>query len=283
MKAYFFGILVLLNLISVNALADERITVGEASLAFLLPEGWGKSPINDKPASATMDSSNPLFRAWKHKVIMDSSGRPIEPGMNVVVFNVPPDTNISLMSSALMHKRGWPFKQFLTTANDGLSLSNSHGYLTEFAAAPNVQMRLFVIHAINHGKFVEVTLSSTQDTFDQVLPEFKSIISSLRVDKTRPPIDMKTINELLPKGITIASVAKVPFGVKLGICGWNPATLMKYLLSLEESVGLYQLTNVTGLHSTTPVGQPRSLMQFDVILYGNTDNLADTSTTNSCS
>lgn len=283
MKYIFFGLAVCISLTINNACADESVTVGEASIAFLLPDGWNKSSINDKPASPTMDSSNPLFRVWKHKPILDPSGRSIEPGLNITVFNVPSDANVSLMSSVLMHRRSWPFSKFLTSVDDGLSLPNSHGYLTEFLPAPEIRMRAFVIHAINHGKFVEIVLSSTNETFEQVLPEFRSIIQSLRADKDRSPILFEIIDSLLPTGVTIASATKVSFGVQVGICARNPASLMKFLQSVEESVGLYQITKISGLHSPIQVGQVRKPMRFDVVIYGDTSRLVDKSDDNGCS
>lgn len=80
-----------------------------------------------------------------------------------------------------MRRRGWPFKQFLTTDQDGLSLPNSVGYLTDFSPREGLLMKVFVVHAINNGKFVEVNLSATDDIFTQVEGELRSVLKSLRI------------------------------------------------------------------------------------------------------
>ncbi len=82
-----------------------------------------------------------------------------------------------------MHRRGWPYKEFLTAKNDGIVLPNSMAYLTEYPLREDLLMKVFVVHAINDGKFVEINLSATDDIFLQVEPELRSVLKNIRLTK----------------------------------------------------------------------------------------------------
>jgi len=164
-----------------QAAADVRIE--EAQLAFVLPDAWDATVLSPNRNQSKMDASDPLFLLWRRASVIDKNGHAVSAGINVTTFNVPPDANVVLASSSLMHRRNWPFKQFLSASQDGLALPNSLGYLTEFSPQKGVLMKLFVVHAINEGKFVEITLSSTEHVFAQVESEFRSVIRSLRMSK----------------------------------------------------------------------------------------------------
>lgn len=284
MKSIALSLIMCISLTISNVFADQSVAVGEASIAFLLPGGWEKSSNNNQ-SPPTMDASNPLSRAWKYKpyqTIVNSNGQIIEPGLNVTAFKVPPDANIALISSALMRKRGWPFIKFLTSETDGLSMPNSLGYLTEFSENAGTKLSVFVIHAINNGKFVEIILSTTSETFQLMESNFRSIIHSIHVDIDRPPITLEKIESILPPDVTIASVTAVPFGAQVGICTRNTVLGMKLLKSVEESIGLFQLTNITRLKPRVQIGQMIKPIRFDFLIYGDTSHLVSKQDDKSC-
>lgn len=163
------------------AAADREITVRQADIAFVLPDKWDPKTISGNRSPPKMDRSDPLYLGWKRAPIVDSAGHRVFPGMNMVVYYVAQDTDVTLTSAMLMHRRGWPFKKFLTSADYGLKLPHSLGYLTEYSPRKGIVLKLFVIHAVNDGKFVEIILSATREVFPLVEGEFRSIIQSLRL------------------------------------------------------------------------------------------------------
>lgn len=182
MTKFRIPLFILLNLFASLAWAATEITFSHGELAFTLPDSWDPMGILAKRSPARTPS-DPYSSRWKRAAIKDSLGNPVSPGMNVTMFNVAPDVNVALMSSSLMHRRGWPFKELLTSEKDGLSLPNSMGYLTEFSPREGLLMKVFVVHAINNGTFVEVNLSATEEIFPQVEPEFRAVLRSLRLSQ----------------------------------------------------------------------------------------------------
>lgn len=182
-KSLALALVIFTSLIPCYGEAASDVRFDEAKIAFSLPDAWDTKGVSPNRAPPKMDPTDPLFVSWKRAAIMGKNGSPVSAGMNVVVFNVQPDANVVLASSSLMHRRNWPFKQFLTSDKDGLTLPNSLGYLTEYSPREGMLMKVFVVHAINDGKFVEVTLSATDDIFPQVESEFRAVLKSLRLAK----------------------------------------------------------------------------------------------------
>ena len=183
MKKLTLASLVLLSLLPYYVEAASEVIFKEAEITFSLPDTWDAKGVSPNRATPKMDSSDPLFVAWKRTAIVGKGGNPVSASLNITVFNAQPDANVVLTSSTLMRRRGWPFKAFLTSDNDGLMLPNSLGYLTEFSPRDGLLMKVFVIHSINNGKFVEVTLSATDDIFPQVEPELRAVLRSIHIAK----------------------------------------------------------------------------------------------------
>lgn len=183
MKNLAITLLLLLSFFLNHALAASDIRFQEGEITFSLPDEWNANGVLLNRSPPKMDPTDPLFVSWKRAVITGKDGAPVSAGLNVTVFNVPPDTNVVLASTSLMRRRGWPFKQFLTAEKDGLRLPNSLGYLTEFSPRENLLLKVFVVHAVNNSRFVEVNISATDDIFPQVESELRAILRSLNVAK----------------------------------------------------------------------------------------------------
>lgn len=167
------------SIVALHASESSRIEIPEGNILFTLSESWTKnnSAVNHIPK---MDASDPLFLSWKRQGIKGKNGSLINAGLNIVIFNVPQDSNVVIMSHTLMHRRKWPFIGFLSQEKDGLMLSNSLGYYTESRPREDILLKMFVIHSIHNGKFVEIVLSATDDIFEHIEPELKNIIKSIQ-------------------------------------------------------------------------------------------------------
>ncbi len=175
----FIGLFLVVN----GATAELEVTIKEAGIAFSLPDKWEAKPVPQNRTTPTMESYDPLYLGWQREPIADSAGRQVRPGINVLVFNVPADTDTMMVSNSLMHQRGWPFKGFLTGEKDGLKLPRSMGYISEFSPEKDAVLRLFVVHAVNDGKFVEFVFFAIREVFPAVEAEFRGMIQTLCIAK----------------------------------------------------------------------------------------------------
>jgi len=243
MNRYPLIFIIFSTLVQSPVFAATEVTLTEAEIAFSLPEEWDTKGVFPPRTTSKMDSSNPLFVIWKRNTIADNIGKPVTPGINIAVFKVPPNADVVLASSALMHQRKWPFKAFLTSTKDGLVLPNSMGYLTEFSPYDGLIIKMFVIHSINNGKFIEITLSATDEIFPQIEQEFRAILKSFRLitnekPRTPYPITFEKIEAIKPAGITLVSVIATHTGariVALASANTHIARLMRQLESLGKS------------------------------------------------
>lgn len=161
------------------ASADQAVRVSEAGIAFSVPDAWNAKAISSNEKPPKMDNSDPLLLRWQRAAIPNASGVAVLPGFNLAAFNVPAGFDVVPYSAALMGGRGWPLKAVLSRDKDGPKLPYSTGYLTEVSRG-GISMKMFVIHAVHKGKFLEITLSATADVFPKVEPEFRAILLSMR-------------------------------------------------------------------------------------------------------
>jgi hypothetical protein len=175
--------IVALCLVANGAMAGQEVAVKEAGIAFTLPDTWKTQHASMNRSRGKKNPSRPVMLGWSRAPLIDSKGRKVRPGINVLVSPTPSQGQIALASGTIMHGRGWPFRGFLTGKKDGLRLPRTLGYLTEFSPRRGLLFKAFVIHIINGDKFVELILSATKEVFPRVEGEFRSIIRSLHLTK----------------------------------------------------------------------------------------------------
>lgn len=257
----------LLSLAPLYAEAATDIQMKEGGITFSLPDTWEAKGISNNRVAPRMDSSDPLFVAWKRTAIVDKNGNPVSAGLNVTVFNVPPEANVVLLSSTLMHRRGWPFKAFLTTEKDGLRLPNSLGYLTEFSAPNGLAFKTFVVHSINNGQFVEVTLSATAEIFSQVAPEFREILKSLRLaaqtnSATPSSVSLDELEVVKSNAVAVASVEPTETGTRIVVLTFSTSTIANLMRQLD-SAGAINM-RLTEVRPITACGRRISRAEFSI-------------------
>ncbi|MBC3875970.1 hypothetical protein [Undibacterium flavidum] len=164
-----------------TAAAASDIQLNEAHISFKLPDTWDAKRQVQGNLKPSMESSDPLMVSWKRSPIVDKDGSMVLAGLNVVAFKVPADSNVVLISARLMAQRGWPRKKFLTVEHDGITLPNSLAYESEFLSGPDRKMKVFIVHAVNGGVFVELMFSATDEIFEKIEPELREALRSLKV------------------------------------------------------------------------------------------------------
>ncbi|MGL4861211.1 MAG: hypothetical protein ACRC5A_16050, partial [Enterobacteriaceae bacterium] len=158
----------------------NQIVLPYEGLTFQLPASW---TLREQPSAEQEQSDKhpgaPLFFSWGRTPITSKKGESVSAGLNILSFSVEKDSELAILSSLLIKQHKWPIRRFLHADRDGLKLKNAMGYLTDLPINDELTMKMFVIHALHQQKFVEVVLSSTEETFPQLEKELSSIIHSL--------------------------------------------------------------------------------------------------------
>jgi len=182
MKPILLGLTIATALFA-NIVPASEIKIDEAKISFSLPDTWDSKVMAYNNSEPKMTPTDPLFLHLKRQSITDESGKSISPGFNITIFSVPPDSDVTFASTALMNQRGWPIKGFISAEKFGLKLPNSMGYLTELSPSLGVTLKAYAIYAINKGTFVEIILSTPDSISPQVDPEFRAVLSTLTLEK----------------------------------------------------------------------------------------------------
>jgi hypothetical protein len=267
MKKLTLAFLLFFSLAPCYGEAASEVNFKEGEIAFSLPDTWETKGSSSNRVAPKMDSSDPLYVAWKRTAIVDKGGNSVSAGLNITVFNVPPDSNVVLASSTLMRRRGWPFKEFLTSEKDGLTLPNSLGYLTEFSAPNGVALKVFVVHSINNGKFVEVTLSATDDIFSQVAPEFRAVLKSLRLatevqSATPSPISLEEIDAVKNKVVALSSVEAIGTGTRILALAFSNAAIASFMRQLDAAGAVN--VRIISINAMTACGRRINRAEFKI-------------------
>lgn len=270
--------------------AETEVDFIEGGIKFTLPDSWQAKGIFANVTPPGMDPKDPLYVRWKRADILNKDGIPVSAGMNVVVFNVPPDASVEMASVSLMKRRKWPINGFLTTEKDGFSFPNAMGYLTEFTPQAGLVLKALVIHSINNGKFVELSFSVTDEIFPQVESEFRSIIKSLKLSNYTSNIDHVKRNQVeiiksnissplkisieniaasKPGNVAIASVKIINNGVHIiGFTGAN-AFVSRFMRNLDEKGWIPTLREVRSVNACG-----NRISQFSLDIKGDVSKLS---------
>lgn len=270
-------ILSFLWVISNNVWADQRVMLGEASLTFFLPEEWHSDLGNN---SLAMSEANPFYQSWAREPLTVPIGESIYGSLNITVIRVRAGTGIGRMSRKRMVKNSWNRVIPVVYESDGPHISNSLAYTFEtpvddsdeygqpFEGADRV-VKGFAIHAILHGKFVEIILAANKENFQIIEPEFRAIIKSIRADIDRPPITLGQINSVIPRNTSVVSITRKTFGAEIGFCVPNTVLGANLLQLVEKEIGLFRLNGMN------KVSRENSTMLFSLFIYGDTSHLTN--------
>ena len=171
MKGLFFYFTVAAMLVGCTGIS-KQVTVPEIYWSFDLPTAYNQVPVADLGNGVSM------YR-FKREPIVDASGLAVHPNIGFVIEDVPAGTDPVLFSAS---KRRFKVLEVYSPTS-GIFSINAIGYLAEYEETIDGKSYLhhiYVLHAVQGAKGIEVILDATQSVFAEVQDEFLSVLKSLR-------------------------------------------------------------------------------------------------------
>lgn len=119
-----------------------------------------------------------VIYVFKRDPVVDSSGRSIIPNVAVVIEDVDPKMDVVTYSVVKRGKSGFDVDKMFIHGDGVIDFVNAVGYKGSYA--DEMKHTVYVIHAINGNKGIQVIMDATTETFPAIDPEFRRILKSIR-------------------------------------------------------------------------------------------------------
>lgn len=174
MKKFFFRLTVVFLLLSHlgTAYAQDSVYVfEEAKIKLDIPNPhWHLQPKQEKNGYA--------IYVFKRDPVMDSSGRNIIPNAAVIIEKVQPKTDVILYSVNKRANGGFDVTKVFSHEDGTISYLNAVGYKGTYT--DQIDHTVYVVHAINGDKGIQIILDTSTGTFGTMDAEFLQILKSFR-------------------------------------------------------------------------------------------------------
>jgi len=143
----------------------------EIGWAFVLPDAFERIPAEQLP-----DGS--VLHRFKHEGIVDGSGIVVHPNIAFIITDVPLNTDVVRFSAS--RRRFDVIKMY--APSDPLFDVNAIGHLAEYTdtfEGREYKHRIYVLHAVQDSKGIEVVLDSTESVFNKVNGDFMEVLKSI--------------------------------------------------------------------------------------------------------
>jgi hypothetical protein len=113
---------------------------------------------------------------FKRDPVLDSSGRNIIPNAAVIIEKVQPKTDVIIYSVNKRANGGFDVIKVFSHEDGTISYLNAVGYKGTYT--DQIAHTVYVVHAINGDKGLQIILDTTTETFEALDPEFQRILKS---------------------------------------------------------------------------------------------------------
>ncbi len=171
----FFRILAFLILSHSGFEVLSQEYIEEAQIQLILPnDNWQLISKDDK--------NNLQVYYYKRNPILDSANRKVIANISVVVEDVPSDTDV--VSFSVVKRGSAPFEvlDMFNYENGPLQIKNAIGWKGRYRDKVG-EHTVYVIHAINNQKGLQIICDVTSELFEMIDAEFKATLKSIIADK----------------------------------------------------------------------------------------------------
>ena len=119
-----------------------------------------------------------VIYVFKRDPVVDSAGRNIIPNVAVVIEDVNPKMDIVSYSVVKRGKCGFDVDKMFIHGDGIIDFVNAVGYKGSYA--DKMEHTVYVVHAINGNKGIQIIMDTTKETFPVMDPEFRRILKSIR-------------------------------------------------------------------------------------------------------
>jgi hypothetical protein len=166
-----------LTLIAILFVINTGITFGqeeikEASISLELPNNsWNL--INK------MDQNGMQIYFYKRNPIIDKNGNSIIPNISIIVEDVNKDLDVVTYSAFKRGQVNFEVIEMFIHEDEKIDFENAVGYKGKY----NDQFgehTVYIVHAINNQKGVQIIFDVLTDLFSELDPEFKKTLKSIK-------------------------------------------------------------------------------------------------------
>ena len=162
----------LIALLTVAVTFDLTQEFDEAKVKMDLP--------NDSWSLADKRSGSMTAYIFKRQPIEDSSGRQIIPNIAVLIEDVDKKTDAITYSASKRIKTPFEVSDVFTHEKGTLMFKNAIGYKGKYVDQGGLEHTVYVVHAINEKKGLQIICDVTTNILDKVEPEFLAALKSIR-------------------------------------------------------------------------------------------------------
>jgi hypothetical protein len=174
MNKVLFRIIAMLFIFSLHGelyAQDSVYMFREANIKLNIPNShWHLQPKQVK--------NRYTIYVFKRDPILDSSNRNIIPNAAVVIENIDPKTDIVTYSVNKRANGAFSVKEMFTHEDGTINYLNAVAYKGTYTDQAN--HTVYVVHAINGDKGIQIILDTTTETFATIDAEFLQILKSIR-------------------------------------------------------------------------------------------------------
>ncbi|HEV2482180.1 MAG TPA: hypothetical protein VGS79_21090 [Puia sp.] len=121
-----------------------------------------------------------IIYVFKREPIQDSAERSIIPNVAVVIENVDPKMDVVTYSVTKRGNGAFDVDKMFIHGDGIIDFVNAVGYQGSYTDQNNMKHTVYVVHAINGDKGIQIIMDTTSDTFPSIDPEFRKILKSIR-------------------------------------------------------------------------------------------------------
>ncbi len=169
----FVTLLTILHHVSAQDSSAQIYSFKEAGISIDLPNSKWHEVVRK-------EANGVIVYLFKRDVVTDSSNRQIIPNIGVIIENVPDQTDV--ITYSLEKRTQTPFDVLETFIHGDrrLNYKNAVAYKGTYTDADSLLHTIYVVHAINKNKGMQIVLDTTAQTFAEIEEEFISVLRSLR-------------------------------------------------------------------------------------------------------
>ena len=153
--------------------ADSTYFFKEANIKINVPDSvWHMQPRQQRKGY--------IIYSFKRDPIIDSLNRSIIPNIAVIIEKISPKTDVVTYSINKRAKMNIKVTQTFIDGDGIINFINAVGYKGSYVDGNSLTHIVYVVHAINGDKGIQLILDTTSETFSLVNPDFLAVLKSFR-------------------------------------------------------------------------------------------------------
>ena len=162
-----------ISLANYSNAADSTYFFKEGNIKINIPDSvWHLQPRQEKKGY--------IIYTFKRDPIIDSLNRSIIPNIAVIIEKISPKTNVVTYSINKRANMNIEVAQTFINGDGIISFIDAVGYKGSYVDNNHLTHIVYVVHAKNGDKGIQLILDTTSETFSLINPDFLAVLKSFR-------------------------------------------------------------------------------------------------------